>query len=78
MSGDYTGMLRIVECSRKYNGAFPVWMGPTDANLMTVHPTIVKYVLLGSGKQIISLSVGFFCIPQGPSFRRFFNLNDHS
>jgi hypothetical protein len=32
MSGDYTGMLRIVECSRKYNGAFPVWMGPTDAN----------------------------------------------
>ena len=65
MSGDYTGMLRIVECSRKYNGAFPVWMGPTDANLMTVHPTIVKYVLSGSGKQIISLSVGFFLYTTG-------------
>lgn len=57
MSGDYTGMLRIVECSRKYNGAFPVWMGPTDANLMTVHPTIVKYVLSGSGKQFLYLWV---------------------
>lgn len=65
MSGDYTGMLRIVECSRKYNGAFPLWMGPTDANLMTVHPTIVKYVLSGSGKQIISLSVGFFLYTTG-------------
>jgi hypothetical protein len=65
MSGDYTGMLRIVECSRKYNGAFPLWMGPTDANLMTVHPTIVKYVLSGSGKQIISLSVGVFLYTTG-------------
>ncbi|CAC5390681.1 CYP4B1 [Mytilus coruscus] len=48
LTGDYQGMLRTVEYAKKYNGAFPVWMGPTDAFLMTVHPSTVKYVLSGT------------------------------
>lgn len=42
-------MLRVADYAATYHGAFPVWMGPTDAFLMTVHPATVRSVLSGSG-----------------------------
>ncbi|KAJ8308735.1 hypothetical protein KUTeg_013609 [Tegillarca granosa] len=48
LSGDYEGMLKIADYAVQYHGAFPIWMGPFDAFLMTVHPSTVKTVLSGS------------------------------
>lgn len=42
-------MLKIADYAVQYHGAFPIWMGPFDAFLMTVHPSTVKTVLSGSG-----------------------------
>ncbi|XP_061174813.1 cytochrome P450 4F12-like [Saccostrea echinata] len=48
LTGDFQGMLRVADYAAKYHGAFPVWMGPTDAFLMTVHPATVRSVLSGT------------------------------
>uniref|UniRef100_K1QQU8 Cytochrome P450 4F6 n=1 Tax=Magallana gigas TaxID=29159 RepID=K1QQU8_MAGGI len=48
LTGDFKGMLRVADYAVRYHGAFPVWMGPTDAFLMTVHPATVRSVLSGS------------------------------
>lgn len=53
LTGDFKGMLRVADYAVRYHGAFPVWMGPTDAFLMTVHPATVRSVLSGSGLDAI-------------------------
>lgn len=59
LTGDFKGMLRVADYAARYHGAFPVWMGPTDAFLMTVHPATVRSVLSGSGLDAIIFTDGF-------------------
>ena len=43
----------MVSLAHTYQGAFPAWMGPFDAQLISVHPSTAKSVLSGSGKHQI-------------------------
>ena len=49
LTGDYKGLLRAASLAHIYKGAFPVWMGPFDAQLLSVHPSTAKGILSGSG-----------------------------
>jgi hypothetical protein len=60
LTGDFKGMLRVADYAAKFHGAFPVWMGPTDAFLMAVHPATVRSVLSGTGKSYVVNRPGLY------------------
>lgn len=57
LTGDYEGLMKMLELGEQYPGAYPAWTGPADAQLISVHASTAKAILSGSGQCLRSSGV---------------------